>query len=260
MKQSLLEHWRISRKIRKLNREVGPARSRRGIAIIFLILVAIAFVVFEVCDIVHSKYRHDEELTSGLVSDAAIELSYINTGFITGDQTVLKKAYQQYLFTLDQLNRNSYMQKEQGELLHSLNEYRSILDEEVEDAHLIKFRTAIKMLQAELGEVSLEKVSVKEMLDVKEALEDFRDSLAALEDERFAAIIAKFTDYSNELIKLIDKSSVCIGVCSEKNFRDYLSELEKIFTKYQSELAAADTKLSEYYSPSSLINSLEMLQ
>lgn len=260
MKQSLLEHWRTGRKIRKLNREVSPVRSHRKVVIAALIVAVVAFAAFETYDIARSKYRHDKELASELASDIAIELSHIDTGFITSDQTMLKKAHRQYLATLDQLNRNSYMRKEQGELLQSLNEYRSVVDNEVGSAHLIKLRTAIKMLQAELGELNLEKVSAKEMLDAKEALEDFRDSLATLEDARFETIVAKLTDYSDELIKLVDKSSVCVGVCGEKKFKDYLSELEKILAKYQDELIMADAELSKLYSPSSLIDSLEMLQ
>lgn len=261
MKQGLFERQIIRREIRKLNREAGDnSGRRRGLIYVALAVIAMIFVAFEVVDIARSKYQHDRDLATNLASEASVELSLINTGLISSDQTMLKKVYQQYRATLDSFNRNSYMQKEQSELLNSLNAYQAVLGDEIKDAHLIKLRTAIKMLQSELNGASLEKVSTKDMLDVKEAFEDFRDSLEDLKDERFAAVISELTSYSDGLISLIDKTSVCVGVCDSKDLQGRLSELEAMLADYRGRLATSDAEVSSYYSPSALVESLKMIQ
>ena len=123
MKQGLFERWRTGRQIRKINREVDPNRihSHRGLVVTLLIMIIAIFVSFEVIDILRSKYRHDRELASGLANDAIIELSYINTGFIASDQSMLKQAIRQYSDTLNHLQSNAYMNKEQSNLLRQLS-------------------------------------------------------------------------------------------------------------------------------------------
>ena len=262
MKQGLFERWRTGRQIRKINREVDPNRvhSHRGLVVTLLIMIIAIFVSFEVIDILRSKYRHDQELASGLANDAIIELSYINTGFIASDQSMLKQAIRQYSDTLNHLQSNAYMNKEQSNLLRQLSEYENILEDEMNNAQFIKLRTAIKMLQAELDSVNSEKSSIEEIMNIKESLEDFHDSLSAIDDARFSIIISKLSSYSGELITLTDKVSICVGTCSEKQFKEYLEKLEKIATSYRDELEAADAELSNHYSPLALIESLKMIQ
>lgn len=262
MKQGIVEYSRTRRQIRKVNREVRVDRNapKRKLIKVLLVMCAIVFIAAEIFGITMAKRIHDRDLAKDLANEATIELSSVNAGLISGDQKMLKDAHQQYRTTLDQFNANSYVAEEHADLLEQLNNYDAILSAEEKDAHLVKLRTAIMMLQKELQDVDLTKVSAKSMIDIKERLEDFRNSLEELNDERFASAIAELTNYSNDLIKLIDKTSVCVGTCTEKTIKSRQEDLTKIFDKYRDALIECDAEISKYYSPAELVESLKMLQ
>lgn len=262
MKQGMIEYGRTRRQIRKANREarVDHQAPKRTFIKVLLVLCAIIFVIIEFFSITFAKRIHDRDLAKDLANEATIELSMINASLISGDQKLLKDAHQQYQTTLGQFNANSYIVGDYSELLQQLNDYDSVLSAEEKDAHLIKLHTAILMLQKEMQDVDSSKVSTKSMIDIKENLEDFRNSLEELNDARFADAITELTNYSNDLIKLIDKTSVCVGTCSEKTIKSRQTDLANIFEKYRTVLVNCDTKISQFYSPAELVESLKMLQ
>ncbi len=262
MKQGLIEYRRTRREIRKINREtrVDQKSHCRIITLIALILCAAIFIVFEVFSILQAKRIRSQELASGLADEITVELSQINTSFISGDQTLFKDTYLRYRNSLSELNSNDYVKNNQAELLKRLNAYGQILAEEEEDAHLIKLRTAITMLRKELDDIDLKNTSVKLMVEIKESFEDFRNSLDQLQDERFQNLITELISYSDEIIPIIDKAAACIGTCVEKNIRARSQELDDIHAKYQEVFIELDARMSAYYSPAELIELLKMLQ
>ena len=262
MKQGMIEYGRTRHQIRKANREarVDYQRPKRTLIIAVLIVLAILFVIAEICSATYAKQIHDRELAKQLAEDATIELSLINASLISSDQTMLKDAHRKYQDTLTEFNSNAYVTSEQKDLLQQLNDYNTTLVNEEKDAHLIKLHTAVTMLQKELQAVDLKKVSAKSMNSIKENIEDFRNSLEELDDERFDNAISELTEYSNKLIKIIDKTSVCVGTCSEKTIKSRQEELKKILEEYKTILSDCDSEISDYYSPAKLVESLKMLQ
>ena len=263
MKQGLIERQRTRREIRKINRETRvdhQGHRRRIIVSAILIVCTLAFVAFEAYSILQSKRLHDQELAKKLADETTIELSLINAGFASSNQTMLKDAHRQYQESLAMFNANDYMKDSQADLLKQLNDYEQVLAQEEKDAHLIKLHTEITMLQKELEDTDLKEISTKSMIETKESFEDFRNSLDELQDERFQDLITELTDYSNEMITVIDKTAVCFGTCTKKTMKARDQELANIFAKYQETLVELDAQISAYYSPAKLIESLKMLQ
>lgn len=262
MNQSIFEQQRTRREIRKINRiaRVDTRRNQRLLLTIVLILLAVVFVVVELLSIMQAKRIHDQELARGLADEATIELSLINASLVSSNQTMFKDAHRQYQDTLAQFNDNDYMKTQQQDLLKQLNNYNQVLSDEEKDAELIKFHTAIMMLRKELEDTDLKKVSTKSMITTKESFEDFRNSLEVLNNERFTPLVAELTDFSDEVIAVLDKTSVCVGTCTSKVFKTRTTELEKAFEKHQEALINLDVEISNYYSPANLVKSLKMLQ
>ena len=262
MKQGIVEYHRTRRQIRKVNREarVEQPNPKRILLKLALILFVIIFAIVEVFSLGAAKKTHDRELAKGLAETATINLSLINASLISNDQTMLKESHQQYQDTLSSLKNNTYVTTEHQELLDQLSRYDEIIATEEKTAYLTNFHTAVLMLEKELQSIDAAKISAKSMNDIKEKFEDFRDKLEMLSDERFAGAISDLTDYSNKLIKLIDKTSVCVGTCSKKTIKSRQSDLAKLLEEYQDKLATYDAEISRYYSPAGLVESLKMLQ
>ena len=250
------------REIRKINREaqIEHLKPRQIVLRVVLLICAIIFATCEVFGIMRAKRVHDQELAKEFANETIIELGVINASLFSSNRALLGESHRRYQIILARLNDNSYMQNSQSNLLSRLNEYDQILTEEEKSAHLVKLRTAIVMLQKELQDAETEKVSAETMIGLKENFEDFRSSLEELDNNRFAPFMAELIKYSNELIDLIDKTSVCVGACTEKSFKSRYDELERVFPKYQATLADYDAHLSSYYSPAELVEALEMLQ
>ena len=262
MKQGIIEYHQTRREIRKANRiaRVDTRRNQRLLISIALILFAVLFIIIELLGIMQAKRAHDQELARNLANEAMIELSLVNAGLTSSNQTMLKDAHQQYRKTLEQFNQNDYMKNQQRDLLEQLNNYDQILSNEEKTAELTKLQIAIMMLEKEIEDTDLKKISTKSMIATKESFEDFRNSLEGLDNKRFIPLISELTNYSNEIVAVLDKTAVCVGTCTEKVFKDRNVELEKIFEKYQNALTSFDAEISEYYSPAKLVESLKMLQ
>ena len=262
MKQGIIERHRTRRKIRKANRiaRVDDHRSRRKIITVVLIVSLVAFVTIEIFSLIDAKRTHDRNLVRGLANDLVIDLSVINASFASNNHALLRDAHQQYRITLAELNRNGYMKRYQQNILNDLNEYDEILQGEEENTRLIKLRTAIMMLQEELQNTATEKVSTKSVIELKEHFLDFRDILEGLDGERFAEIKTQLINYSDELVTVIDRISVCVGTCTESTFKTRSTELQDIFKKYDEKLMELDAAVSDYYSPAELVESLKVLQ
>ncbi len=262
MTQGIMEYHRTRRQIRKVNREarVEQPNPKRTLLKVALVLITVIFVVAEIFGLSAAKKIHDRELAKGLAETATINLSLINASLIANDQTMLRGAHQEYQNTLASLKGNTYVATEHQELLDQLSRYDEIIATEENTAYLTNFHTAVIMLQKELQSIDATKTSAKSMNGIKEDIEDFRDKLEDLNDERFAGTISELTDYSNKLIKLIDKTSVCVGTCSKKTIKSRQSDLAKLLEDYQDKLAVYDSEISRYYSPAELVESLKMLQ
>ena len=262
MRQGIIERRRTRREIRKVNRiaRVDSRHSQRVLVTVALIIVLITFVVAECFGIVWAKRVHDRNLVRNLADEATIELSMVNTGLMTGDHALLKDSHQKYRVTLAELNANGYMKRDQLKLLDDLNKYDELLSVEEEKTQLTKLHTAIMIFQEELRNVDSKKISSKSMVELKEHFQDFRDSLDYLDGGQFDEIKAQLSNYSEELIAVVDKISVCVGTCTESTFKTRSGELKEISRKYGKKLAELDASLSDYYSPARLVESLKMLQ
>ena len=263
MRQGLIERRRMRREIRRINRETRvdyqEYRHRAGVLVV-LALCIFAFIIFEIFSILQSKHIHDQELAKKLADQTTIELSQINTSFISNNQTAFRDAHRQYRKYLVEFNSNDYMKNNQVELLEQLNAYERVLTEEENTAHLIKLHTTIVMLRKELGNISLKDASVKSMIEIKESFKDFRDSLDELHDKRFQDLIFELASYSDEMISIIDKAAICAGSCTKKTMQTYSQELINISAKYQEKLIGLDIQVSASFSPTKLVESLKMLQ
>ena len=222
-------------------------------------MLVVVFVIAEIFGLSYAKKLHDRELAKNLAETATIDLSLINSSLISNDQTMLKNSHQQYQNTLASLNKNTYVSTEHQELLEQLNRYDEIISAEEKTAYLTHLHTAVIMLQKELQSIDADKTSAKSMNGIKENFEDFRNKLEDLNDEYFTDAISGLTDYNNKLIKLIDKTSVCVGTCSKKTIKSRQSDLAKLLKEYQDKLAIYDMEISRYYSPANLVESLKML-
>ena len=262
MNQSIFEQQRTRREIRKINRiaRVDTRRNQRLLITIILVLFAVIFAIVELLSVMQAKRAHDQELARELANETMVELSLINASLASSNQTMFKDTHRQYQDTLAQFNNNDYMKTQQQDLLKQLNDYNQVLSDEEKDAELIKFHTAIMMLRKELEDTDLKKVSTKSMITTKESFEDFRNSLEALSNERFAPLVTELTVFSNDVIAVLDKTSVCVGTCTSKVFKARTAELEKTFQNHQDALINFDVEISDYYSPANLVKSLKMLQ
>ena len=262
MKQGIFEQLHTRREIRKINRiaRVDTRRNQRLLVTFILVLFAAIFVVIELISIMQAKHIHDQELAHELADEAMAELSLVNASLVSSNQTMFKDAHRQYQDTLARFNDNDYMKTQQQDLLKQLNDYNQVLSDEEKDAELIKFHTAIMMLRKELEDTDLKKVSMKSMIATKESFEDFRNSLEVLNNERFTPLIAELTEFSNDVIAVLDKTSVCVGTCTSEVFKNQTAELEKTFKEHQDALINFDAEISNYYSPAKLVKPLKMLQ
>jgi hypothetical protein len=82
---------------------------------------------------------------------------------------------------------------------------------------------------------------------------DFREGIAKIDAPELAELIGKLTDMSNEMIQIIEKSAVCVGVCQDDALKEKQATVEDITNRYKDELAKLSLSASEKFNPNQLI-------
>ncbi len=262
MNQSFSERARARRAVRKANRiaRVDTQQPHRRRIAVFLVLLVVLFVVGEVFLIDHAKDTYHQHRSEEVALVATEQLNLISAALIAGDQTRLDSSIEEFDKSLDELNRNPYMQHNQADLLARLNDYSAHIHDKATVSEFLRMRLAVLMLDSELSNIDLNKVSVETVSDVRIAYQNFDESISKLDGEELASTITTLKSYDKEIMDITNKFSACVGACKEKTIAKHQTKLAEIFEKHRSLLQAADADLSKLYDPTPLCQALSMLE
>ena len=262
MNQSIIEHHRTRRRIRKINRSVSPQPTHPNRLLVGLVLIicVVACVALECLSLMHYKELNDRAAARDLANSAIIELGQINNGLLTGDNTLIDASAAQYRATLETMQRNDYIKKDHPEVLTKMQTYLTLISDKQEMLQFSKLRASIQMLEAEIAQVDTAKVSAKNLTTIKSAFEILRDDLSDIDNPEYADLVSQLSDYSNKIISISNQSAACVGACSKKSFTKRLQDLEKLSKTYTTTIKQLDAELSQRYSPAPLVDALKVLQ
>jgi hypothetical protein len=221
---------------------------------VLAIIVAIIFVAIEAYVLSFAKFRYDHAQSIGIAEELSVQLSLISVSMQSGNKATYAKALADYRKVLDDFSENPYVRARAHDLLNSLQNYSGLHLEESElISQYMELRVATANIETVSDTIKNSEIDAIKVYDFARTYIDFREGIAKIDAPELAELIGKLTDMSNEMIQIMEKSAVCVGVCQDDALKEKQATVEDITNRYKDELTKLSLSASEEFNPNQLI-------
>lgn len=221
---------------------------------VLAIIVAIIFVAIEAYVLSFAKFRYDHAQSIGIAEELSVQLSLISVSMQSGNKATYAKALADYRKVLDDFSENPYVRARAHDLLNSLQNYSGLHLEESElISQYMELRVATANIETVSDTIKKSEIDAIKVYDFARTYIDFREGIAKIDAPELAELIGKLTDMSNEMIQIMEKSAVCVGVCQDDALKEKQATVEDITNRYKDELTKLSLSASEKFNPNQLI-------
>lgn len=226
---------------------------RRNYATLFFVIVLV-FFAGEVFALFTAKSNHDYSVAKNDAEELSVELGLISSAFRSGNKTLYAESISRYRGTIDRFADNEYTSHNQAELVQSLREYSSKLDEHAAQIdEFLELSASLSTLRMEMQLIDSTQLDAANFYQIQQVYQSFRDSLDKLNNEDLKETREQFYNLSNEISDLAKSAAICVSICNKGIFDEKSAKLASISEKYSSKLDELGQNISKQYDPSELI-------
>jgi len=228
--------------------------SRRKIRLFATIGILATFILVEAGILSYAKYNYDHRESIDVADEISLQLSLINAALQSGNDAAYINAVTKFRAELDVFGDNNYVKGSAQDLLRALQEYSAtLLDDSNLITEMMELRVAFDAISTATTEAQNANIDATQAYAIANDYKDFHAGLERISSAELQDIKSKLVSMSEELARAVENSAACITICPEETLLEKQNTINEIVTKYQSDLEALSSAVSQKYNPNQLI-------